>query len=81
MSLSDVQYNFISKELGISKDDIDSMNPKKLRDLREKCFDIEVEEAVKADNDNIDISERGETAADIVDILLSILKAQKVVIA
>ena len=50
---------FIEKELGVSKDDIEDMSDDEFSELYDQLADIEVD----------DVSERGNTAADIVTIL------------
>lgn len=58
---------FIEKELGVSKDDIEDMSDDEFSELYDQLADIEVEEVCTAGDD--DVSERGNTAADIVTIL------------
>ena len=74
MVMNEGQKRFVEKELGISENDIMNMSRDEIRDLREKFFDIETEEAMKIDDEDDDISSRGETAADIVDLLLDLLE-------
>ena len=64
-SLSDEQYKFIEDEFGINKDSIFNMTEEEMEELYYKLCDIESHEACIADNDG-PLSDRGETAADIV---------------
>jgi len=77
--LSNSQQDFLKYEFGLSFDAVVSMDMDNLRHLREKCFDIEVEEAVKADNNGSDVAKRGEIATELVDLILSHLKTKKLV--
>ena len=56
--------NFLETEFNIS--DVDDLDDDAFDELYEKLCDIEIHEAVEADNGSCDISERGEIAADIV---------------
>ena len=58
---------FIEKELGVSKDDVEDMSDDEFSELYDQLADIEVDEVCAAGDD--DVSERGNTAADIVTIL------------
>ena len=77
IKLSDDQYAFIECEFGLSLGDIIEMSADEVRELREKCFNIEIEEAAKADNEGSAISLRGDYASELVDITLAHLKSQK----
>ena len=79
MILSNSQQDFLKDEFGLSFDVVASMDIDSLRNLREKCFDVEVEEAVKADNEGSDMTKRGEIATELVDSILSHLKTKKLV--
>ena len=74
MKLSNDQYKFLKDEFGISESDISSLSNDCIRELRERCFDIEVEEATMADNENMEITARGEMAAELVDAMLTYFK-------
>ena len=77
MELNKEQMKFLYEEFSISEDDVPELSFDYIRELREKCFDIEVEEATKADNDNCIITTRGLIAAQVVDIALSYLNSAK----
>ena len=77
MELNKEQMRFLCEEFDLSEDDIPELTYDFIRELREKCFNIEVEEATRSDNDNCGISERGNIAAQLVDITLSYLKSVK----
>ena len=68
MRLSDKQLHFLKKELFISKDDICSMTKKQWHEVREKCLDIEVEEAIKEERGGEVDWERCNTAVSILDL-------------
>lgn len=69
MNLTEIQLRFLKDEFGLEKEDIEKMNVKQWFRVREKCFDIEVEETVKADDDPL--SERGEIAVRLADVKFS----------
>jgi hypothetical protein len=77
MNLSEPQHEFLSKEFNLSQDSITSFGIAELRELREKCFDIEVEEVVFAERNGLDVLARGETAAELVDFLYDRLISMK----
>jgi len=77
MTLSVAHKNFLETEFGLSVTQVADMGIEQLRNIREMCFDIEVSEAVVADNDNTDVSERGEIAAELVNIIKSAIKSNK----
>ena len=80
MILTDLQLEFLENEFGISAECVTKFPIEELRTLREKCFGIETEEAYNADNNGEDISKRGETAAELVNMLLSEIKSKKEVL-
>ena len=65
-ALDENQIQFVCKELFVSKDALLNSTREQIGDLYEKLCDIEIEEAIKADNEGTDISSRGETVANIV---------------
>ena len=77
MRLTDEQAAFLEKEFQLSSSRIAMLSINEIIELREKCFEVEVEEATKADNENADISARGEIAADIVEVIVDYLKSSK----
>ena len=81
MVLEEKQMEFLKTEFLMSEGDIADIGYDNMKELREKCFDIEVEEATKADNEGGEISARGEMATDIVDAILECLKSVKQVVA
>ncbi|MCD8295008.1 MAG: hypothetical protein LUE27_07190 [Clostridia bacterium] len=66
MKFSEKELEFLKNEFGYTENQIDNFSEDELSDLTDECFDIEVDEVVAADDGNGDVSERGETAADIV---------------
>ena len=77
MELTKEQKKFLEEEFGIESDNLSDLNYDCIKDIREKCFNIEVEEAAKSDDNGSDISERGKTAAQLVDATLSYSKSAK----
>jgi hypothetical protein len=77
MNLSKEHWHFLEKEFGLTKTEVMSMDIERIKNLREKCFDIEVEEAVIADYSGFDTSQRGSMAVEIVDLLLGYLRSEK----
>lgn len=75
MQLNEEQLRFLKKEFGVSSDRIQRMEKAEWQEIREKCFDIEVEEAVAADFGEGEISDHGEIAASIASIKYSELTA------
>lgn len=66
MKFSKKELEFLKSEFGYTEDQINNLSEDELSDLTDKCFDIEVDEVVATDDGDGDVSERGETAADIV---------------
>ena len=81
MKLTDKQVAFLIEEFGIDADTCLEFGYDDINDLRKKCFDIETEEATAADNENRDISDRGETAADLVDFMRDHIRSRKLTAA
>ena len=79
MKLSGEQLVFIQTEFDLTLDDLAAMGAGEVLEFREKCFDIEVEEAAKADNNASGMSSRGDTAAELVDVILDHIKSLKLV--
>ncbi len=48
IKLSEKEKSFLKDEFNISDEDISSISKEKWLELKEKCFDIEVEESIKA---------------------------------
>ncbi len=65
-ALKEDQIQFICEEFSVSEDSLSNMTREQIGDLYEKLCEIEIEEAIKADNNGEEISPRGEMAADIV---------------
>lgn len=63
---------FIKKEFGITEDDLEKFDKDAWHELRLKCFDIECEEI----DEDVECSDRGESAADIVDLLYCEVRAE-----
>lgn len=64
--LSDEQIKFIEDEFGINKEELLTVTKDTWHGIREKCFDIELDEITDED-----CSERGELASDIASIKYS----------
>lgn len=75
MQLTEGQLQFLQDEFDAKPADIENIERKDWQKIREKCFDIEVAEAVNADNNDSEISDRGEIAASIASIKYSELTA------
>ena len=78
VSLSRRQSKFLETELGISVEQIKDMNKKRWVAIREKCYDIVLDELLdKNDNYNEEkeISERCLIAESIMDIMFKDLKS------
>ena len=69
-----MQLVFIKTEFDLTLDDLLAMGADEVLEFREKCFDIEVEEAARADNNNSAMSPRGDTASELVDTLFTHVK-------
>ena len=65
-TLSSEQVDFVCRETGKKKEELYFLSDNELDELYDSMCDIEIDEAVKADNEGRDISPRGEMAADIV---------------
>lgn len=66
IKLSDEQIKFLNDEFGITKGKLINITKEEWHDIREKCFDIELDEMTDEDT-----TERGELASDIVSIKYS----------
>ncbi len=81
LNLTDSQLDFLKKELGIVREDIEKMSASDWTGVREKCFDIEAEELYDLEVEEekqgteLEESERCRLATSIVDIKYSQLKA------
>lgn len=81
LNLTNSQLDFLKKELGIVREDIEKMSASDWTNVREKCFDIEAEELYDLDVEEekqgmeLEESERCRLATSIVDIKYSQLKA------
>lgn len=71
MIFTNVQYVFLEKEFGLSNESINQMDNDAFGDLYDKVCDIEIDETCKAGNNPL--TERGETAVEIVDIMADAL--------
>ena len=67
MEFSDKDYKFLKAEFGLDKESVDSLTDDELIKLQDECFEIEGEEVVKAGNG--ELSERGEIATRLVDVI------------
>ena len=65
--LNTEQYEFLNREFGLSKDSISAMDKKAWREVKEKCFQIVVDEIDKAE-DVDEPTERWLSAEDIWDL-------------
>lgn len=77
MNLSNEKKQLLEAEFGLTGDDIAELGYDEIKEIREKCFDIEVEEAVEAERAGKDISDRGRVAADIVDVIMAHIRSAK----
>jgi hypothetical protein len=68
--LTDKHYGFLMAELNTSKEALEGMSESELDDFYEKVLDIELEETP---SNGEDLSERGEIAIEIVDIMADAL--------
>ena len=75
MRISSEQREFLVSEFGLM--DLVSAELDELREIRERCFDIEVHESMKSDDGDGELSQRGEIAVALVDILLPLIKEKK----
>jgi hypothetical protein len=64
-------YELLAKELGIDKATLDEMTEKEFESLYEKVCEIEIAETFDADDEPL--SQRGETAVEIVNIMAEAL--------
>ena len=72
MRISAEQQKFLIREFGLM--DLISAGLDELREIRERCFDIEVCESMKSDDGDGELSQRGEIAVELVNILLPLIK-------
>jgi len=77
MSISSEQREFLIREFGLI--DLISVELDELREIRERCFDIEVHESMKSDDGDGELSNRGRIAVELVDVLLPLIKQMKTV--
>lgn len=64
--LSEEQFDFICEEFELTDVMLNDLSDDDVEDVYEGLADIEVEETMKADEENKDISERGRIASEIV---------------
>lgn len=74
MNLSRKQLDFLKDELQITEDDIKSMTADEWHGVREKCADIEIEEAMDQEDGQED-TDREKIAVSIVDLTYKALMA------
>lgn len=67
--LNEKQIVFIKTELGYDTDKLNALSDEEFDGLYDILCDIEVEETIKADKKNINLSERGELAESIVTVV------------
>lgn len=72
VNLNNDQLKFLKKEFGISKDELKSISKDDWHKLREKCFDISVDELLDDDGYAVDfVTKRCELAESIADMKYS----------
>ncbi len=69
MGFSDEQKEFLANELGINESDYSHMSCAEWEDVRMKCFDIEVDEVMDAEENQAPVSERGNIAVSLIDYI------------
>ena len=72
LNFNDVHYGLIGKELGFDKASVIKMSNDELDNLYNEICEIEIEEAGKT-LDGTALSQRGETAVEIVNIMAEAL--------
>lgn len=75
MCISLEQREFLIREFALT--DLISVGLNELREIRERCFDIEVHESMKSDDGDGELSQRGQIAVEMVDILLPLINERK----
>lgn len=73
MNILEEQLEFLKKEFDLTVSDIEKMDREQWMEIRERCFDIETEEAGLADNGNGPLSERGRIAVNLADLKYDML--------
>lgn len=74
MNISSKQLAFLKKEFGLEASDIEKFDVEQWQKIREKCFDIETEEAFLANGGDGPLSERGNIAVNLADLKFDKLK-------
>lgn len=69
MGFSDEQKRFLTDELGINESDYSDMSCAEWEDVQMKCFDIEVDEVMDAEENQTSISDRGNIAVSLIDYI------------
>lgn len=67
LNLDNEELSFLKKEFGIYESGLTSITADKWKKIREKCIDIDAEEAIKQEEAGGDYSERGTIADRIID--------------
>lgn len=73
MNFSDAQKRFLRNEMGINESDYLGMSRTDWEDVRMKCFDIEVDEVMAAEEGKIAVSERGNMAVNLIDYIYDVV--------
>ncbi|MGN0565987.1 MAG: hypothetical protein ACI4J1_09265 [Ruminiclostridium sp.] len=67
LNLTQEEVMFIKNELGVNEEKLNSISKEEWKSIREKCFNIDVEEAIKQELTGGEYSRRGEVADKIID--------------
>ncbi len=67
LNLNSKELSFLEREFGISKDGLMSITKDEWKKIKEKCIDIDTEEAIKQEETGNEYSERGIIADRIID--------------
>lgn len=77
LNLKDDQVEFIQKELGISKEELEIISKDGWKQIREECFNISVDELLDDDGNAVDdVTSRCTMAESIADMKYSELIKQ-----
>ena len=69
VNFTDSQIEYISAEFGLSKEQLNSADDETFAKLYDDLCDIEVEETIKADDSESELSERGVKAEELVTMM------------
>lgn len=73
MELTEKEISFLDKEFGLKKEVLSQLTRKEWAKIQERCFDVEVDEVIEADEGNGPLSERGIISVQLSDYIYDVI--------